>query len=61
MTLTKGHGGLAALVGAIVVIENAVSSLFNSHLFDFTQRWLYVFGRRCCGMGRARSQRKTPN
>jgi O-antigen ligase len=27
-----------------VVIENVVSSLFNSHLFDFTQGWLYVFG-----------------
>jgi O-antigen ligase len=36
--------GLSALVGAIVVIENVVSSLFNSHLFDFTQGWLYVFG-----------------
>jgi len=35
---------LAALVGAIMVIETAVTSLFNSHLFDFTQGWLYVFG-----------------
>jgi O-antigen ligase len=34
----------AALVGAVVVIENVVASLFNSHLFDFTQGWLYVFG-----------------
>ena len=24
--------------------ENIVSSLFNSHLFDFGQGWLYVFG-----------------
>ncbi len=37
-------GGLVALIGAIIVIENVVSSLFNSHLFDFTQGWLYVFG-----------------
>jgi len=37
-------GGLTALIGAIVVVENVVSSLFNSHLFDFTQGWLYVFG-----------------
>ncbi len=43
MLLFRG-GGLAALVGAIVVIENIVSSLFNSHLFDFAQGWLYVFG-----------------
>jgi len=34
----------AALVGAVIVIENVVASLFNSHLFDFTQGWLYVFG-----------------
>lgn len=37
-------GGLNALIGAIVVIEAVVSSLVNSHLFDFTQGWLYVFG-----------------
>jgi len=37
-------GGLNALIGAVIVIENVVSSLVNSHLFDFTQGWLYVFG-----------------
>jgi hypothetical protein len=26
------------------VVQNIVSSLFNSHLFDFTAGWLYVFG-----------------
>jgi O-antigen ligase len=26
------------------VVQNIVSSLFNSHLFDFTSGWLYVFG-----------------
>jgi O-antigen ligase len=25
-------------------VQNIVSSLFNSHLFDFTSGWLYVFG-----------------
>jgi O-antigen ligase len=30
--------------GLIVVASNIVSSLFNTHLFDFTQGWLYVFG-----------------
>jgi hypothetical protein len=25
-------------------VQNVVSSLFNSHLFDFTQGWLYVIG-----------------
>jgi O-antigen ligase len=37
-------GGLAAWIGVIVVVQNIVSSLFNSHLFDFTSGWLYVFG-----------------
>ncbi len=36
--------GLVAWVGLIVVAQNVVSSLFNSHLFDFTQGWAYVFG-----------------
>ena len=37
-------GSLAAWIGTIIVVENVTSSLFNSHLFDFTQGWLYVFG-----------------
>ena len=36
--------GLTAWIGIVVVTENVVSSLVNSHLFDFTQGWLYVFG-----------------
>jgi O-antigen ligase len=35
---------LAAWLGLVVVSYNVVSSLFNSHLFDFSQGWLYVFG-----------------
>ena len=35
-------GGFIAWIGLIVVVQNIVSSLFNSHLFDFTQGWLYV-------------------
>ncbi len=35
---------LNAWIGIIIVTQNVVSSLFNSHLFDFTQGWLYVFG-----------------
>jgi len=35
---------LAAWIGTVVVIENVVSSAVNSHLFDFSQGWLYVFG-----------------
>jgi O-antigen ligase len=36
--------GLPAFVGLIVVLQNVVGSLFNSHLFDFTHGWIYVFG-----------------
>jgi O-antigen ligase len=36
--------GSAAWIGLSVIAENFVGSLFNSHLFDFSQGWLYVFG-----------------
>jgi hypothetical protein len=37
-------GTLVAWFGLLVVTYNVVSSLFNSHLFDFGEGWLYVFG-----------------
>ena len=36
--------GLVATLGLLVVVQNIVSSLFNSHLADFSQGWIYVFG-----------------
>jgi O-antigen ligase len=36
--------GLIAWIGLVVVAQNVVASTFNSHLFDFTQAWLYIFG-----------------
>lgn len=36
--------GLAAWTGLAIVAQNVAASLFNSHLFDFTQGWGYVFG-----------------
>ena len=33
-----------AWFGLIVVVQNIVGSLFNSHLSDFTQGWIYVLG-----------------
>jgi hypothetical protein len=36
--------GIAAWFGTVVVVENVISSLFHSHLFDFSNGWLYVFG-----------------
>jgi O-antigen ligase len=36
--------GLPAWIGMVVVTQNIVGCQFNSHLLDFTQGWLYVFG-----------------
>jgi O-antigen ligase len=36
--------GLMASIGTVIVVQNFLSSLVNSHLFDFGQGWLYVFG-----------------
>jgi O-antigen ligase len=38
------HPGHAAWIGLSVVAQNCIGSLFNSHIFDFTQGWLYAFG-----------------
>jgi len=35
---------MAAWIGLLVVVQNMVSSLFNSHLFDFVEGWMYVLG-----------------
>ena len=43
LALFRG-AGLAGWVGLVVVIQNIVGSQFNSHLFDFTHGWFYVFG-----------------
>lgn len=37
-------GGLVGWVGLAVVAQNMIGSLFNNHLFDFTQAWVYMFG-----------------
>lgn len=50
--------GITAWLGTVVVVENVVSSLFHSHLFDFNNGWLYVFGIGVLG-GTALGQRAT--
>ena len=35
---------LADWIGLVIVTQNIVGSLFNSHLFDFVQGWAYVVG-----------------
>jgi O-antigen ligase len=37
-------GGLSTWIGLLVVVQNVVSSLLNSHLFDFHEGWMYVLG-----------------
>jgi O-antigen ligase len=36
--------GLAAWIGLLVVVQNIFTSLFNSHLFDFHEGWMYMLG-----------------
>ena len=43
LLLFRGEG-LAAWIGAGVVVENVVASLFNSQLFYFSPGWIYIFG-----------------
>ncbi|QWG17424.1 O-antigen ligase family protein [Bradyrhizobium sediminis] len=43
LLLFRGEG-LAAWIGLLVVVQNIFTSLFNSHLFDFSEGWIYVLG-----------------
>jgi O-antigen ligase len=43
LLLFRGEG-LAPWVGLLVVVQNVFTSLFNSHLFDFNEGWMYVLG-----------------
>jgi hypothetical protein len=42
LLLFRGDG-LISWIGLVAVVQNMVGSLFNSHLSDFTQGWIYVF------------------
>ena len=43
LLLFRGDG-LANWIGLLVVVQNIFTSLFNSHLFDFHEGWMYVLG-----------------
>jgi O-antigen ligase len=43
LRLFRGEG-LAAWIGLLVVVQNIFTSLFNSHLSDFHEGWMYVLG-----------------
>ena len=43
LLLFRGEG-LVTWIGLMVVVQNISTSLFNSHLFDFHEGWMYVLG-----------------
>jgi O-antigen ligase len=43
LMLFRGEG-LANWIGLLVVVQNIFTSLFNSHIFDFHEGWMYVIG-----------------
>jgi O-antigen ligase len=43
LLLFRGDG-LTAWIGLLVVVQNIFTSLFNSHIFDFHEGWMYVLG-----------------
>lgn len=59
--------GFVSHIGLLVVVQNFTSSLFNSHLFDFHEGWMYVLGVGAAGgtllarkMERTHPGRRTP-
>jgi O-antigen ligase len=49
--------GFASWIGLVIVVQNFISSLLNSHLFDFHEGWVYVLGVGVAGGMVARAQR----
>ena len=47
----------SAWIGLVIVVQNFISSLLNSHLFDFHEGWVYVLGVGVAGGMVARAQR----
>ncbi|MCP3388383.1 O-antigen ligase family protein [Bradyrhizobium sp. CCGB12] len=56
LLLFRGDG-LADWIGLLVVVQNVFTSLFNSHLFDFHESWMYVLGVGVAGGMVIRAQR----
>jgi len=50
LMLFRGDG-LVAWIGLMVVLQNFFTSLFNSHLSDFNEGWIYVLGVGIAGAG----------
>jgi hypothetical protein len=43
LLLFRGEG-FVNWIGLLVVVQNVLTSLLNSHLFDFNEGWMYVLG-----------------
>jgi O-antigen ligase len=43
LRLFRGEG-LVAWIGLLIVVQNIFTSVFNSHIFDFHEGWMYVLG-----------------
>jgi O-antigen ligase len=61
LSLFRGSA-VPAWIGMVIVVQNIISSLFNSHLFDFVQGWIYVLGVGVAGgtVLRRREREKAP-
>jgi O-antigen ligase len=59
LSLFRGDG-LANWIGLLVVVQNIFTSLFNSHLFDFHEGWMYVIGVGVAGGMVMNARRSTP-
>ena len=58
LLLFRGNG-LVAWVGLVIVVQNIIGSLLNSHLFDFVQGWVYVIGVGVAGGVTLKNRAKT--
>ena len=60
LLLFRGEG-LAAWIGLMIVLQNVFTSLFNSHIFDFHEGWMYVLGVGVAGGMVLRNSRREEN
>jgi len=60
LQLFRGDG-FANWIGLLVVVQNIFTSLFNSHLFDFHEGWMYVLGVGIAGGMVVKARRSAPN
>jgi len=51
--------GIVAWIGTLVVVQNVLSSMLNSHIFDFTEGWMYVLGVGAAAGARRKSSGKS--